>query len=137
MKDRNPPEAVVSRTQDFRQIRLPLSNQGLTFAVRYDRNAPRKPPYRLRPRQHLWADARRPDRPASRPDLPGRRWYGLSTGSRSGQFYSVRHRRILSRLWASLFVEQIDVVGEGYDGSEPGADALRVAFGIDVEIVAT
>src|SRR4051794_30146738 len=56
MRDRNPPEAVVCKNQDFRQISLPFCNQGVTFVVRYGRNSPRKTPYRLCPRQHLRPD---------------------------------------------------------------------------------
>jgi hypothetical protein len=46
----------VCRNQAFRQIPSPSCNQGVTVAVRYDRNLPGKPPYRIRLRQHLWAE---------------------------------------------------------------------------------
>ena len=41
--------------QEFREIFLRQPDQGVTFPVRYDRNAPGKPPSRLCPRQHLRA----------------------------------------------------------------------------------
>ena len=41
-KDRNPSGGCCVRNQDFRQIRLLLADQGVTFAVRYDRNLLRK-----------------------------------------------------------------------------------------------
>ena len=37
----------------------PWPIKGLQFAIRYDRNSPRKTPHRLCPRQHLRADPRR------------------------------------------------------------------------------
>ena len=48
---------TVAKIKEFRQIRLPLPDQGVTLAVRYDRNSPAKPPSRLCPRQHLRPDA--------------------------------------------------------------------------------
>lgn len=41
--------------EDFRQTRLPLATQGLTVAVKYDRNWPRKTPYRLWLRAQIFA----------------------------------------------------------------------------------
>src|SRR5580704_19470404 len=38
----------------------PLLDQGVTLPVRYEWNSTAKPPSRLCPRQHLWADPRRP-----------------------------------------------------------------------------
>jgi hypothetical protein len=46
--------------QEFREICLPLPDQGVTLPVTYDRNSPAKPPHRLCPRQHRGPDARQP-----------------------------------------------------------------------------
>src|SRR4051794_27730178 len=61
--------------QDFRKEFLIQSNQWVTLSIRYDRNATANPPSRLRPRQHLWSDARRAACPTQstrvQQDLPG------------------------------------------------------------------
>src|SRR5271169_1467660 len=48
------------RLAPHRQDSLPLTDQGVTVTVRYDRYSFAKPLPRLYPRQHLRPDARRP-----------------------------------------------------------------------------
>src|SRR4051812_43215426 len=60
---------------NLQKLFLIQSDQWVTLSIRYGRNATTNPPPRLRPRQHLWSDARGAACPTQgarmQQDLPG------------------------------------------------------------------
>ena len=61
------------KNQDFCRFPLTQCLQEVIVCKRYDRNEPAKPPPGIRPRQHLWADARRSAPTVARPKSTARR----------------------------------------------------------------